>query len=51
MALTRRAALAVAAGALGFTALAIDRRALLVSALAYVLFALNRMFEQIKQGD
>jgi hypothetical protein len=32
--------------ALGFTALAIDRRALLVSALAYVLFALNRMFEQ-----
>jgi hypothetical protein len=32
--------------ALGLTALAIDRRALLVSALAYVLFALNRMFEQ-----
>jgi hypothetical protein len=32
--------------AIGFTALAIDRRALLVSALAYVLFALNRMFEQ-----
>ena len=31
---------------IGFTALAIDRRALLVSALAYVLFALNRMFEQ-----
>ncbi len=32
--------------AIGITALAIDRRALLVSALAYVLFALNRMFEQ-----
>jgi hypothetical protein len=32
--------------ALGVTALAIDRRALLVSALAYVLFALNRMLEQ-----
>jgi MFS family permease len=31
--------------ALGLTALAIDRRALLVSALAYVLFALNRLFE------
>jgi len=31
--------------ALGITALAIDRRALLVSALAYVLFALNRLFE------
>ena len=28
------------------TALAIDRRALLVSALAYVLFALNELFEQ-----
>ena len=32
--------------ALGFTALAIDRRALLVSALAYVLFALNQLFEK-----
>lgn len=32
--------------ALGVTALAIDRRALLVSALAYVLWALNSMFEQ-----
>jgi hypothetical protein len=32
--------------AIGYAALAIDRRALLVSALAYVLFALNRMFEQ-----
>ncbi len=32
--------------AIGITALAIDRRALLVSALAYVLFALNEMFEQ-----
>jgi len=32
--------------ALGLTALAIDRRALLVSALAYVLFALNEMFRQ-----
>jgi hypothetical protein len=31
---------------LGITALAIDRRALLVSALAYVLFALNELFEQ-----
>jgi hypothetical protein len=30
--------------ALGLTALAIDRRALLVSALAYVLFALNSLF-------
>jgi MFS family permease len=30
---------------LGLVALAIDRRALLVSALAYVLFALNRLFE------
>jgi hypothetical protein len=33
--------------ALGITALAIDRRALLVSALAYVLFALNRLFETV----
>ncbi|CAA9530791.1 MAG: Branched-chain amino acid ABC-type transport system, permease components [uncultured Sphingomonas sp.] len=33
--------------ALGVTALAIDRRALLVSALAYVLFALNRLFETV----
>jgi MFS family permease len=33
--------------ALAITALAIDRRALLVSALAYVLFALNRLFEQV----
>lgn len=31
--------------ALGIAALAIDRRALLVSALAYVLFALNKLFE------
>ena len=31
---------------LGVTALAIDRRALLVSALAYVLYALNELFEQ-----
>ena len=31
--------------ALAVTALAIDRRALLVSALAYVLFALNQLFE------
>ena len=30
---------------LGFTALAVDRRALLVSALAYVLFALNNLFQ------
>ena len=30
----------------GLTALAIDRRALLVSALAYVLFALSRLFQQ-----
>jgi uncharacterized membrane protein YfcA len=32
--------------AIGLTALAIDRRALLVSALAYVLFAMNEMFRQ-----
>jgi hypothetical protein len=32
--------------ALGIAALAIDRRALLVSALAYVLFAMNKLFEQ-----
>jgi hypothetical protein len=32
--------------ALGVTALAVDRRALLVSALAYVLFALNELFRQ-----
>ncbi|HET7708922.1 MAG TPA: hypothetical protein VFK50_05225 [Sphingomicrobium sp.] len=32
--------------AIGVTALAIDRRALLVSALAYVLYALNEMFRQ-----
>ena len=32
--------------ALGITALAIDRRALLVSALAYVLYALNELFKQ-----
>ena len=31
---------------IGLAALAIDRRALLVSALAYVLFALNEMFKQ-----
>ena len=32
--------------AIGLTALAIDRRALLVSALAYVLYALSEMFRQ-----
>jgi hypothetical protein len=32
--------------ALGFTALAIDRRALLVSALAYVLYALSTLFDR-----
>jgi len=32
--------------ALGITALAIDRRALLVSALAYVLFAMQQLFRQ-----
>ncbi|HET9336200.1 MAG TPA: hypothetical protein VFO12_07330 [Sphingomicrobium sp.] len=32
--------------ALGLTALAIDRRALLVSALAYVLYALSELFKQ-----
>ena len=32
--------------ALGTAALAVDRRALLVSALAYVLFALNELFRQ-----
>jgi len=31
---------------IGLTALAIDRRALLVSALAYVLYALNQLFER-----
>jgi hypothetical protein len=31
---------------LGITALAIDRRALLVSALAYVLFAMQQLFSQ-----
>ncbi|MGI8611590.1 MAG: hypothetical protein ACR2KH_04870 [Sphingomicrobium sp.] len=31
---------------IGLTALAIDRRALLVSALAYVLYALNQLFQQ-----
>jgi hypothetical protein len=31
---------------LGITAVAIDRRALLVSALAYVLFALQQLFSQ-----
>jgi hypothetical protein len=31
---------------LGLTALAIDRRALLVSALAYVLWALSDLFER-----
>jgi hypothetical protein len=31
---------------LGLTALAIDRRALLVSALAYVLFAMQQLFKQ-----
>ncbi len=33
--------------AFGIVALAIDRRALLVSSLAYVLFALNSLFEQV----
>jgi len=32
--------------ALGITAVAVDRRALLVSALAYVLFALNELFRE-----
>jgi hypothetical protein len=32
--------------AMGLTALAIDRRALLVSALAYVLFAMQQLFRQ-----
>jgi drug/metabolite transporter (DMT)-like permease len=32
---------------MGLTALAIDRRALLVSALAYVLFALTELFKQL----
>jgi hypothetical protein len=32
--------------ALGITALAVDRRALLVSALAYVLYALDELFRQ-----
>jgi len=32
--------------ALGITALAIDRRALLVSALAYVLFAMQQLFRE-----
>src|SRR3954463_12343565 len=32
--------------ALGLTAVAIDRRALLVSALAYVLFAMQQLFRQ-----
>ena len=32
--------------AIGLTALAIDRRALLVSALAYVLYALSELFKQ-----
>lgn len=32
---------------LGITALAIDRRALLVSALAYVLYALQNLFKQV----
>jgi uncharacterized membrane protein YfcA len=33
--------------ALGITALAVDRRALLVSALAYVLYALSELFKQV----
>ena len=33
--------------ALGIAALAIDRRALLVSALAYVLYALSELFKQV----
>ena len=32
---------------LGLVALAIDRRALLVSALAYVLYAMNSLFETL----
>ena len=32
---------------LGITALAVDRRALLVSALAYVLYALSELFKQV----
>ena len=32
--------------AMGLTALAIDRRALLVSALAYVLFAMQQLFRE-----
>ena len=35
---------------LGLTALAIDRRALLVSALAYVLFALHRAVQAVRRG-
>jgi hypothetical protein len=38
-------------GLFGITALAIDRRALLVSALAYVLWALSRLFEQAGASD
>jgi len=37
--------------ALGITALAIDRRALLVSALAYVLFAMQQMFRQFGANE
>jgi hypothetical protein len=37
--------------ALGLTALAIDRRALLVSALAYVLYALTELFTQFGAVD
>ena len=36
--------------ALGLTALAVDRRALLVSALAYVLFALDELFQRVRRG-
>ncbi|TZG28743.1 hypothetical protein [Sphingomonas montanisoli] len=36
---------------LGFVALAIDRRALMVSALAYVLFALSSLFQQAGAVD
>jgi MFS family permease len=37
--------------ALGITALAIDRRALLVSALAYVLFAMQQLFRQFGANE
>jgi hypothetical protein len=37
--------------ALGVTALAVDRRALLVSALAYVLFAMQQLFRQFGANE